>query len=103
VQANSAARVTGEEELPGKSNYFIGNDPKNWHSNVATYAKVKYEGVYSGIDLVYYGNQRQLEYDFVVAPGADPHRIQFDVRGARNISRSKDGDLVLQMADSEVR
>ena len=89
VKANHAAKVTGVDELPGKSNYFIGNDPKKWRSNVPTYAKVKYEGIYSGIDLVYYGNQRQLEYDFVVAPGADPHRIQFDVRGAKRISRDE--------------
>ena len=73
--ANPAAKVTGVDELAGTSNYFIGNDPAKWRTNVPTYAKVKYEGIYSGIDLVYYGNQRQLEYDFIVAPGADPHRI----------------------------
>ena len=103
LNANRAAKVTGVDELAGSSNYFIGNDPKKWRTNVPEYAKVKYEGIYSGIDLVYYGNQRQLEYDFVVAPGADPHRIQFDVRGAKSISRDKDGDLVLQMAEGEVR
>jgi hypothetical protein len=102
VKANRAARVIGTEELPGKSNYFLGNDPKKWRSNVPTYAKVKYEGIYSGIDLVYYGNQRQLEYDFVVAPGADPHRIWFDVRGAKHISRNLHEDLVLQMADGDI-
>jgi hypothetical protein len=73
--ANPAAKVTGVDELAGTSNYFIGNDPAKWRTNVPTYAKVKYEGIYSGIDLVYYGNQRQLEYDFIVAPGADPRRI----------------------------
>jgi hypothetical protein len=103
VRANPAARVIGTDELPGKSNYFIGNDPKQWRSSVPTYAKVKYESIYSGIDLVYYGNQRQLEYDFVVAPGVDPHRIQFDVRGAKSISRDKDGDLVLQVSEGELR
>ena len=102
VKANHAAKVTGADELLGKSNYFIGDDPKKWHSNVTTYAKVKYESIYSGIDLVYYGNQRQLEYDFVVAPGADPHRIQFDVRGAKSMGRDKDGDLVFDMAEGEV-
>ncbi len=66
--ANPAAKVTGTDELAGTSNYFIGNDPAKWRTNVPTYAKVKYEGIYSGIDLVYYGNQRQLEYDFIVAP-----------------------------------
>ena len=72
--ANASAQVVGLEELPGKTNYFIGNDPKKWRTNVPNYAKVKYQGVYPGVDLVYYGNQRQLEYDFVVAPGADPRR-----------------------------
>jgi hypothetical protein len=79
VGANPLAKVTGLEELPGKSNYFIGNDPKKWRTNASTYAKVAYKNVYPGIDLVYYGNQRQLEYDFVVAPGADPKTIRFAV------------------------
>jgi hypothetical protein len=67
------------EELPGKSNYFIGNDPTKWRTNVPNYAKVKYANVYPGVDLVYYGNQGQLEYDFVVQPGADPRSIQLAV------------------------
>jgi len=79
VGANPHARVTGLEELPGKSNYFIGNDPKKWRTNVPNYAKVKYANVYPGVDLVYYGNQGQLEYDFVVQPGADPHSIQLAI------------------------
>jgi hypothetical protein len=78
--ADSAARVVGEEELPGKANYFIGKDPKKWRTNVPTYAKVNYHDVYPGVDLVYYGNQGgQLEYDFVVAPGADPSAIALAV------------------------
>jgi Bacterial Ig-like domain (group 3)/Beta-propeller repeat len=103
--ANLAAKVTGQDELAGTSNYFIGNDPAKWRTNVPTYAKVKYEGIYPGIDLVYYGNQRQLEYDFVVAPGADPHRIAFDVRGAKRIRRDAHGDLVLtmKMGEDEIR
>jgi Bacterial Ig-like domain (group 3)/Beta-propeller repeat len=101
--ANPAAKVTGVDELVGTSNYFIGNDPAKWRTGVPTYAKVKYEGIYSGIDLVYYGNQRQLEYDFIVAPGADPHRIAFDVRGAKRINRDKNEDLSLQMTEGEIR
>jgi hypothetical protein len=101
--ANRAPAVSGMDEMPGKSNYFIGNDAKKWHTNVPTYAKVKYKSVYSGIDLVYYGNQRHLEYDFVVAPGANPRRIQLGLRGARKISRSEDGDLVLAMDAGEIR
>lgn len=72
VGANPAPLVAGQEELPGKVNYFIGNDPARWRTNVPTYARVKYREVYRGVDLVYYGNQRQLEHDFVVAPGAGP-------------------------------
>ena len=79
IGANSQATVTGLAELPGKSNYFIGNDPKKWRTDVPNYAQVRYQGVYPGIDLVYYGNQGQLEYDFVVAPGADPRAITLDV------------------------
>jgi hypothetical protein len=82
VGASASAAVTGAAELPGKSNYFIGNDAKKWRTNVPTYAKVKYAGVYPGVDLVYYGNQGgQLEYDFVVAPGADPAAIRLALSG----------------------
>jgi hypothetical protein len=101
--ANPAARVTGLEELAGTSNYFIGNDPAKWRTSVPTYAKVKYEGIYAGIDLVFYGNQRQLEYDFIVKPGADPRRIGFDVRGAKRIRRDEHGDLVLKVGHDEIR
>ena len=77
--ANDAAKVSGLDELPGKSNYFLGNDPKKWRTDVPDCGKVRYEGVYPGIDLVYYGNQQYLEYDFVVAPGADPGAIRVAV------------------------
>jgi hypothetical protein len=101
--ANPAAKVTGVDELAGRSNYFIGNDPAKWQTNVPTYAKVKYEEIYSGIDLVYYGNQCQLEYDFIVAPGADPHGIGFDISGAKRIFRNTHGDLVLRLDEEEIR
>ncbi len=103
--ADPAARVSGVDELTGTSNYFIGNDPAKWHTKVPNYAKVKYKGIYPGIDLVYYGNQRQLEYDFIVAPGADPRRIAFDVEGAKRIRKDAQGDLVLKMetGDGELR
>ena len=98
--ANPAAKVTGADELTGKTNYFIGNDPAKWRTNVPTYAKVKYQAIYPGIDLVYYGNQRQLEYDFIIAPGANPKRIAFDIRGAKQIRQDARGDLVFNMADA---
>jgi len=90
--ANPAARVEGANQLPGTANYFIG-DEKNWHTNVPTYAKVKYSNVYNGIDLVYYGNQRQLEYDFVVSPGASAKPIQLHFAGAQKLKRDPNGDL----------
>jgi hypothetical protein len=101
LDANPTVKITGADELASTSNYFIGNDPAKWHSDVPTYAKVKYEGIYSGIDLVYYGNQRQLEYDFIVAPGADPRRIAFHVRGAKRIRQDGHGDLVLKTETGE--
>ena len=76
---NGVADPVGEEPLPGTANYFIGNDPANWHTSVPTYSKVRYSGVYPGVDLVYYGNRRQLEYDFVVAPGADTNLIRLQL------------------------
>lgn len=78
--------------MPGKSNYFIGSDPTKWHTNVAHYGKSTYEKVYLGIDLVYYGNQQQLEYDFVVAPGAGcsdagaPRWVYVDLSSVRTIT-----------------
>ncbi len=103
--ANSAACLAGFDQLPGTSNYFIGNDPAKWRTGVPTYAKVKYQGIYPGVDLVYYGNQQQLEYDFIVAPGADPRTIAFDVSGARRIVRDQRGDLIFKIKNggSEVR
>jgi hypothetical protein len=103
VGANPAPRVVGREELPGKSNYFIGNDPTKWRANVPHYANVKYEAVYPGVDLIYYGNQRQLEYDFVVAPGADPNAIALAFQGTEKIEVDTQGDLVLHAAGGQVR
>src|SRR5262249_19862943 len=70
--ANPHPKANGEERLPGQVNYFLGNDPKKWRTDVPTYQKVRYRSVYPGVDLLYYGNQEQLEYDFVVSPGANP-------------------------------
>jgi len=117
VGANPSAAVAGEAELPGKANYFIGNDPKQWRTNVPTYGRVKYQGLYPGVDLVYYGNQGgQLEYDFVVAPRADPSSILLAIDGAGRVgSKQKavssgqsridsNGDLVVHMnGNDEVR
>src|SRR6267142_5360851 len=100
--ANPEPQIAGTDPLPTKVNYFIGNDPKKWHTNVPAYARVKYEGIYPGVDLVFYGNQRRLEYDFVVAPGADPKAITLKVDGARKIRINSGGDLVLNVPGGEV-
>lgn len=103
IGANPTANVIGIERLPGSSNYFTGRDPRKWRTSVATYAKVRYKGVYPGVDLIYYGNQRQLEYDFVVARGADPRAIQLRFEGSDRVSVNADGDLLLSMNGGEVR
>lgn len=82
---NVAPQVTGMDELPGKINYFRGRDQQKWITDVPTFHRVHFASVYPGIDLVYYGQGRQLEYDFVVAPGADASRIGFDFEGAERV------------------
>lgn len=101
--ANQEPSIIGVDELPGKVNYFIGNDKTKWRTNIPTYAKVKYQAVYPGVDLVYYGNQRQLEYDFIVAPGTDPSTITLGFEGADTLEVDVRGDLVLHTASGEVR
>jgi hypothetical protein len=93
----------GLDELPGKANYLVGNDRAKWRTNVPTYAKVHYREVYPGIDLVYYGNQRQLEYDFVVAPGTDPGTIVVGFQGAKRLEIDSLGGLVLHIAGGSIR
>ncbi len=102
IGANPNSQVEGLQELPGRTNYFIGNDPRKWRSNIPTYSKVKYKGVYPGIDLVYYGNQGKLEYDWIVAPGSDLKRIHFAFKGAKQIQLDQSGDLVIETASGEV-
>jgi hypothetical protein len=103
IGANPSARVSGMDELPGKSNYLAGHDRTHWRTGVPTYAKVSYEAIYPGVDLVYYGNGHHLEYDFIVAPGANPGTIALRFEGARDVVIDERGDLVLRVADSEIR
>jgi hypothetical protein len=103
VGATHQPQMVGLEELPGKVNYFIGKDPGKWHTDIPAYAKVKYESVYPGVDVVYYGNQGQLEYDFIVAPGADPNRIMLEFDGAEEVAVDSGGDLVIHAGDVEIR
>src|SRR5688572_23967647 len=100
--ANATPQVEGQEELPGKIHYFNGNDPAKWHRNIPTYKRAYFKDLYPGIDVVYYGNQRELEYDFVVAPGANPKLIRFTVEGADKTRLDKSGSLRLTLTHGEV-
>jgi len=93
--ASPSARIAGTDLLPGKSNYFIGNDRSKWRSNIPQFARVNYEDVYPGINLVFYGKQGQLEYDFQIAPGADPSQAQLEFDGAQKAELSS-GSLILK-------
>jgi len=101
VGANPDPRITGANQLPGKLNYFLGKDPKKWHPNIPTYARVRYSNVYPGIDLVFYGQGQKLEYDFIVAPGADPRAIALCF-GQTPLKIDQNGDLALN-AKGELR
>ncbi len=100
--ANAHAKVRGRGELASKSNYFIGNDPTRWRRNVASYRRVSYEGIYPGINLTYYGNQQQLEYDFEVAPGANPSVIRLVCNGPDELKVDSQGGLVLRLKGGEI-
>jgi hypothetical protein len=103
IGVNPAPTMRGSEELPGKLNYLMGNDPAQWHTGVPLFSRVQVKQVYPGVDLVFHGNERALEYDFVVAPGADPNQVAFRIRGAKRIEIDSRGDLVLHTASSEFR
>ena len=96
------ASATALDPLPGVTNYFIGKDPRKWHANVPSYGRVQYHDIYPGIDVVYYGNQRQLEYDFVVAPGADPRAIGLDIDGAESLGVDAEGNLLVNLTDGQI-
>jgi len=101
--ASRQSQIGSKSPLPGKVNYLVGADPKQWKTDIPTFRQVKCEGVYPGIDLVYYGNQRQLEYDFIVAPHADPSRIALRFGGADTLKVDKTGDLLVGLHGGSVR
>jgi hypothetical protein len=100
--SNPDASLTGVERTGTKINYFIGNDPKKWHTDVPAYAKVKYGSVYPGVDLIFYGNQGEFEYDFVVAPGADPKVIALNIEGASKMRLDARGNLIMSLRGGAV-
>jgi uncharacterized protein (TIGR03437 family) len=103
LNANQDAPVSGLEPLPGKVNYILGADPKKWQTNVPTFARVRRHEIYRGVDMVFYGKDRRLEYDFIIAPGADPGRIRLSFEGADKIELDDEGDLLLRTAGGTVK
>lgn len=101
--ANSAPKIEGLETLPGRVNTFLGKDAAHWRTDIPTYARTAHREVYPGVDLIHHGAQGRLEYDFVVAPGADPGTIRLRFEGAEKVEVAPNGDLVLHVAGSEVR
>ncbi|MGA3267782.1 MAG: SBBP repeat-containing protein, partial [Verrucomicrobiota bacterium] len=103
VGANQQAQISGDGELPGKINYLVGNNPEQWRTAVPAFTRVRVPDIYPGITLVYHGNQRQLEYDFTVAPEADPDAIRIHFEGVKKVVISPQGELVLALPDGEIR
>ncbi|UFP92794.1 SBBP repeat-containing protein [Gloeobacter morelensis] len=95
--ANPNLQMVGVQPQAGVSNYYLGSDPQRWQTNVGHYAKVQYRSVYPGIDMVWYGQKRELEYDFVVQPGADLRAIRLELQGAERLELDKQGDLLLRL------
>ncbi|MBI3652845.1 MAG: SBBP repeat-containing protein [Acidobacteria bacterium] len=101
--ANRRAKVSGVEPLPTKTNYFIGQDARKWRTEVNNFASVKYEQIYSGVDLLFYSTTGQLEYDFKLAPGADFRALRLRFEGAQKLLKDEQGDLLIKTADGEIR
>src|SRR4029079_9277116 len=97
------SNLRGVDELPGKVNYLTGDNPQEWRTNVSTFAKVTQPQVYPGIDVVYYGNPQQLEFDFIVAPGANPTVIRLKVDGADRLEIDEHGDLLLHAGSGDIQ
>ncbi|MDQ6937513.1 MAG: SBBP repeat-containing protein [Actinomycetota bacterium] len=103
VGASTHPVVSGTNRLPGASNYLVGRDRSQWHTGVPSFARVRYQGVYPGVDMVYRGNQRELEYDLVVAPKSDPARIALGFRGSQHLSITASGDLLIHARGATIR
>jgi uncharacterized protein (TIGR03437 family) len=101
--ANRAPEVEGVEPLAARSSYFLGSDPRQWRTNIPHYARVRYRNVYPGVSLLLYGAAGRLEYDFIVAPGADPGRIRMAFEGAEELRLEASGDLIVRAAGGEIR
>ena len=101
--ANAASPLVAQDPLSSTSNYLIGNDPSDWHTNVPNFGQVEEQAVYPGVNLTYHGNQQQLEYDFTVEPGASPGLIRLAITGAESIALDAQDDLVLHTAAGDLQ
>ena len=102
VGENCSAQITAADRLPGRSNYYLGNDPKKWQTNVSQYARVAYKNIYPGINLAYYGEQNKLEFDFIVAPESSPVSIDFAFSGAKRLATDTSGNLIVSSTAGDV-
>src|SRR5271156_2529791 len=100
--ANRSPEIAGSTQLPGKVNYIIGNDPRKWHTDIPSYEAVRYQGIYPGVDLLFYGREQRLEYDFIVAPGSDPKAIALSITGAHKLEINSRGDVMMSVAGGKV-
>jgi len=102
VDMNDAAEPQGRHKQASRTNYLIGEDQADWHTDIANYARVRYAQAYDGIDLVFRGDQGRIRHDFIVAPGADPDQIQVRYRGADHLTVTEAGDLVLDLGEQDL-
>ncbi len=102
LNANKDIEIIAEGLQDGNVNYLIDNDPKNWKTNIATYKAVVYKGLYKGIDIRFYGTNRQLEYDIIVSAGADPSKVKFAYEGIEDLGITKDGDLEIILKEGKL-
>ena len=103
VGANPSPEIAAENQLEGKTNYFVGNDASKWKTDISNFERVRYSQIYDGVDLIFYGNQHQLEYDFVVQPNTSPETIKLNFDGADKLEIAANGDLVFKFGDHELR
>src|SRR5580658_1208714 len=100
--SNPRAQIAGLDKNSAISNYFAGSDPSKWHTRIPHYNKVHYGAIYPGVDLVYYGTNHKLEYDFIVKANADPSRIKMQFSGADKLALEAHGDVTMRMGAREI-
>jgi len=103
IGANPEARISASGQLPGKTNYFVGRDPAKWRTNVPQYSRIEYADIYPGVNLAYHGRGQQLEFDYVISPGADAGRIAMGFSGVEGLATDESGDLIVSSAGGDIR